>query len=56
LLTGSSGFDAFITVMPWFQRYYTGGYRKAEAIAIAEKQRRRRQLYERLLGTVPTQE
>lgn len=56
LMTGSSGFDAFITVMPWFQRYYTGGYRKAEAIAIAEKQRRRHRLYEQLLETVPVRD
>ena len=50
--TGSSFPDAFITIMPWFQRYYVGGYKKAEIIATEEKQKRRHRLYNQLLDVV----
>lgn len=53
LAVGSSGFDAFITVMPWFQRYYTGGFNKAGIIAREQKQKRRNAVYNRLLDVVP---
>lgn len=44
--------DAAISVMPWFQRYYTGGFNKAEAIAIAKKQQRRYEVFNNLLSEV----
>ncbi|GAB2782516.1 hypothetical protein GCM10027275_27790 [Rhabdobacter roseus] len=52
LATGSTFPDAFITIMPWFQRYYVGGYKKAEIIATEQKQKRRHQLYNQLLDVV----
>ena len=48
----NSFLDAAISVLPWFQRYYTGGFKKAELIAIAKKQERRRKVFEDLLATV----
>lgn len=53
LLAGSSGFDALFTILPWFQRYYTGGFKKAEIIAGEKKQKRRNELYNKLLDAIP---
>lgn len=48
----TSFLDAAISVMPWFQRYYTGGFNKAEAIAAAKKQQKRYAVFTDLLTEV----
>jgi tetratricopeptide (TPR) repeat protein len=44
--------DAVVSVVPWFQRYYTGGFYKAELIAQQRKQEKRHQVFNELLNTV----
>lgn len=44
--------DASISVLPWFQRYYQGGFKKAEAIAIAKKEEKRYEVFNQLLNEV----
>ncbi len=44
--------DAAISTLPWFQRYYQGGYKKAELIAIAKIQDKRYRIYNQLLDEV----
>lgn len=51
-IKSASPFDALITMVPWFQRYYTGGYKKAEQIAIDKKRARRAKVYNQLLDEV----
>lgn len=51
----TSFIDAAVSVIPWFQRYYTGGFNKAEAIAIAKKQQRRYVVFNELLNEVEKQ-
>lgn len=41
--------ESAVTVMPWFQRYYTGGFKKAEIIAVERKQQKRYILYNQIL-------
>lgn len=41
--------ESAITIMPWFQRYYTGGFQKAEIIATERKQQKRYQIYNQVL-------
>ncbi|GAB3521059.1 tetratricopeptide repeat protein [Emticicia fontis] len=44
--------DIFITMVPWFQRYYMGGYKKAEVIAENQKKKRRSKVYNKILDEV----
>ena len=44
--------DALIAVFPWYQRYYMGGYNKAETIAIARIQQKRYHIYQGILTAV----
>jgi hypothetical protein len=44
--------DAAIATLPWFQRYYQGGYKKAELIAVAKIQEKRYKIYNQLLDEV----
>jgi hypothetical protein len=44
--------DALITMVPWFQRYYSGGYKKAEIIAENQKKKRRAKVYNKILDEV----
>ena len=44
--------DALITMVPWFQRYYSGGYKKAEIIAENQKKKRRAKVYNEILDEV----
>ena len=44
--------DAAISTLPWFQRYYQGGFKKAELIAIARIQEKRYMIYNQLLDEV----
>lgn len=48
----TSPFDILVTAAPWFQRYYMGGYKKAEQIAINEKTKRRSKVYNQILDEV----
>ncbi len=44
--------DVLFSAVPWFQRYYTGGYKKAEAIAENQKKKRRAKVYNEILDVV----
>ena len=52
LLATGAGIDAVFTVLPWFQRYYSGGYNKAAILAEERKLKRRNVIYNQLLDTV----
>ena len=41
--------DALVSVMPWYQRYYIGGYQKAYEIAQNKVQSKRNVIYQQLL-------
>ena len=44
--------DAILSVLPWYQRYYTGGYGKAEEIAIRRQQQKRSDVYNKILKLI----
>jgi tetratricopeptide (TPR) repeat protein len=44
-----SPWDAFFTMVPWVQRYYTGGIKRAETITINRIQQKRSRIYNQLL-------
>jgi tetratricopeptide (TPR) repeat protein len=44
--------DATISVLPWFQRYYMGGFKKAALIAESKIKERRHQIFNELLDEV----
>ncbi len=44
--------DAIISTIPWFQRYYQGGFNKAEIIAIAKIEEKRYKVFNALLDEV----
>lgn len=49
----NNGFlDAVFSVFPWIQRYYMGGYAKAETIAQNQKQKKRVAVYNEILDVV----
>ena len=48
----TSPIDALFTMVPWFQRYYSGGYKKAEIIAENQKKKRRAKVYNEILDVV----
>lgn len=41
-----------IAVIPWFQRYYTGGYQKAKSLAIIKRQKNRSKIYNQIIKIV----
>ncbi len=43
---------ATVAIMPWFQRYYTGGYRKAESLANIKRQKNRSKIYNEIVKIV----
>ncbi len=43
---------ALVSVAPWFQRYYTGGYTNAEKIAIMKRQNNRNSAYNSIIDLV----
>jgi len=47
-----SPMDAVIAVLPWYQRYYTGGYGKAESIAEKRLAKHRNNIYRDILGLI----
>ena len=46
--------DASISVLPWFQRYYQGGFQNAEKAAIIRKQNRIKKQYQKILSAIQT--
>lgn len=44
--------DAVFTIMPWFQRYYQGGYMRAEKIAIEKRAENRNEIYKKVLEQI----
>jgi tetratricopeptide (TPR) repeat protein len=48
----NSFLDAAIGVLPWFQRYYTGGFKRAEKIAEAKILERRHAVFNEILELV----
>lgn len=51
-ISSANPIDALITMVPWFQRYYSGGYKKAEIIAENQKKKRRAKVYNEILDEV----
>lgn len=51
-INSTAPLDIFITMAPWFQRYYMGGYKKAEIIAENQKKKRRSKVYNQILDEV----
>lgn len=43
---------AAVAIMPWFQRYYTGGYKKTEALAIVKRQKNRSKIYNQIVKVI----
>jgi hypothetical protein len=41
--------DAVFAILPWYQRYYTGGFEKASEIASRKRQLNRNRVYTRVL-------
>ncbi len=46
--------DAILTALPWFQRYYQGGFGQAEEIAEKKRKSKRDKTYQRILGIIGT--
>jgi tetratricopeptide (TPR) repeat protein len=44
--------DATISVLPWFQRYYQGGFQNAEKAAIKRRQNRIKKQYQQILTVI----
>lgn len=45
-------FDTFMSVFPWFTRYYQGGYNKAFDIAVKKRAIRRNKTYKQILKVI----
>ncbi len=43
---------ALVSVAPWFQRYYTGGYTNAEKLAVVKRQNNRSSIYNGIIDLV----
>ncbi len=50
LTTRLAPLDAILTILPWFQRYYQGGFDNAEITAEKERERRRNTVYQEALS------
>lgn len=44
--------DATISILPWFQRYYQGGYQNAEKATIIKKENKIKQQYHNILSVI----
>ena len=47
-----SSIDAILAVLPWIQRYYSGGYGKAEEIAFNRRQLKRNEVYTKIIQMI----
>ncbi|MEL6594116.1 MAG: hypothetical protein AAFQ68_28695, partial [Bacteroidota bacterium] len=45
----STPLDAAFAIVPWFVRYYQGGYERAATMALRKQDRRRAEIYQSLL-------
>jgi tetratricopeptide (TPR) repeat protein len=45
-------FEALFSILPWYQRYYTGGYGKAAEIAEKKRQANRNKVYTKVLKLI----
>lgn len=52
IAVNQSFLDAGVTMLPWIQRYYQGGYMKAEEIAITRRTQKRAAIYKEILNTI----
>jgi len=41
--------DAIVSILPWYQRYFTGGYNNAEEIAKQKRESNRKEIYRNIL-------
>lgn len=41
-----------LAIIPWFQRYYTGGFQKAKSLAIIKRQKNRSKIYNQIVKIV----
>ncbi|MEM6344257.1 MAG: hypothetical protein AAF927_10270 [Bacteroidota bacterium] len=48
----SSALDAIFAIVPWFTRYYQGGYLRAADMATRKQERRRAEIYQELLEVI----
>lgn len=48
----STPLDAAFAIVPWFVRYYQGGYERAAKMALRKQDRRRAEIYQALLNVV----
>ena len=48
--------DAIITILPWYQRYYMGGYGKAEEIAEKRRNAKRNEVYSSVVKLISENE
>jgi len=44
--------DAVFSILPWYQRYYIGGYGKAEEIALRKRELKRKEVYNKILRLI----
>lgn len=49
-------FYALVSVMPWIQRYYTGGFTRAENLAKLKRQNKRNRVYNEILYLIDDKE
>ena len=45
-------FDALLTVMPWYQRYYAGGYKKAYVMAKQKIREEEKKTYQEVISII----
>lgn len=48
-------FDAAISILPWYQRYYVGGFKKAEIIAQNKLDKKRNAIYKQIINIIANQ-
>jgi len=52
ILIKYSFLDAFLSIFPWIQRYYTGGFNDAYDAAIAKKEKKKEEIYIKILENI----
>jgi len=50
--TNSGVLFALVSVFPWYQRYYTGGFNKAERMSVLKRQNKRSDLYNKIIEII----
>jgi len=44
--------DAYLTVFPWYQRYYLGGYKATGRITLQKRQEKKNEIYKEIISLV----